>query len=226
MGCIYVITNAVNGKQYVGQTKQSSWEGRYPSPNYLGSYSRCSGVYNAFAKYGPSAFVFSNIALDVPNGCLDCVEKIEIFRRKTTNPSFGYNIRPGGKNIQFTPEHRKKISEGLRTSSAAIESRKRTAEKLRGRKKSPEHIAALSSSLRRTWKSPELRASQSARLKGRRHGPTYGQYNQHVYIHPKHGEHFLTAIEMADKFGGWPTGFRSIANGWLKQHKGWTVKNG
>ena len=93
-GTIYLITNKVNGKQYIGQT-------RAPLPHrwYQHGYaSRKSPqvIHMAMRKYGVENFVISQLCT-CPSEDLDEMEAIFIEEYGTLCPS-GYNVRAGGHN--------------------------------------------------------------------------------------------------------------------------------
>lgn len=119
MGYIYRITNKLNGKVYVGQTKQEVRERWYQhkSPN-----SRCPKLRNAIQKYG-----VENFSLDIICICFDddlCRFEIEYIKKYDSYEN-GYNATLGGESATAWSE----------------EMRKAMSEKMTGRKLSPEHAA-------------------------------------------------------------------------------------
>lgn len=111
MGWIYMITNKVNGKVYIGQTIC-----KRVSDRWCDHKRRPKGcLKGAFAKYGIYNFEFSTIC-EIPEGdgwreALDFRETIEISNRNTIAP-YGYNIEAGGNKRKVVHiETRKKISE-------------------------------------------------------------------------------------------------------------------
>ena len=107
-GVIYCITNAVNGKKYVGQTRDSierRWSGHLHSTR---AGSSCA-LHSAMRKYGVKNFKIEQ---------LDTAESLEELNEKevylivqlgTLAPS-GYNLTTGGEGFEFSLEARKKIS--------------------------------------------------------------------------------------------------------------------
>lgn len=96
---VYVHTNLLNGKQYVGQTKlpvEIRWGKN--GQKYKGSIY----FYNAIQKYGWHNFsheiIADNLTLDEAN----TLEKLLIEKLQTRNPNFGYNISYGGDNKTIT----------------------------------------------------------------------------------------------------------------------------
>ena len=91
MGWIYQARNKVNGKCYVGQTRQKSYKDRWRQHKYSKR-----GVFSlAIRKHGWNAFEFS-VLVEVPNDHLNENEIREIAERNTMVPN-GYNVEPGGK---------------------------------------------------------------------------------------------------------------------------------
>lgn len=98
MGYIYVITNQINNKQYVGQTTKSIEE-RFQEHIYCSKSDRLKGrpLYSAIRKYGADNF---NIALleECQNDELNEKEVIWIDRLNTYRN--GYNATIGGDGIR------------------------------------------------------------------------------------------------------------------------------
>ena len=95
---VYIYTNNINGKKYVGQTSKSLKERSGKEGNgYIGSHA----FWNAIQKYGwdnfTSEIVKDNLSKDEANKL-----EIELIERyKTTNKLYGYNILKGGSDIQL-----------------------------------------------------------------------------------------------------------------------------
>lgn len=143
-GLVYVFTNVVNGKQYVGQTVQTvadRWES-HCVPISQGNH--CYAIGSAVDKYGKKAFSFRIVAHGYDRNDLDSKEACWVARLNTMSPN-GYNLTAGGgsagKPSHETIEKRRQALLGHPTSQE-------TREKIRatqiGRPLSPEHCAALS----------------------------------------------------------------------------------
>lgn len=89
---IYAHINKINGKIYIGQTKQSLKE-RWGSDGrrYKGQV-----FYNAIQKYGWNNFEHILILDNLTQEQANHYEKIFIKKYNTTNRNFGYNITDGG----------------------------------------------------------------------------------------------------------------------------------
>jgi len=90
---IYSVTNALNDKQYVGQTSIDT-----------NKYGHGSTMTKAYKKYGRSNFVYERICSGINNrNTLNFIEKfwIKVMDSKAPN---GYNIENGGSG---SPNHKK-----------------------------------------------------------------------------------------------------------------------
>lgn len=121
---VYVHTNKINGKRYVGQTHDVNerWA--------------CNGIRykkqmfgKAIEKYGWENF--SHRYLEVPDEEVNAVEQILIDYWHTTDPRYGYNLTPGG-SAPTGPEVWKKISESLKGRTFSEEHKKHISESKKG----------------------------------------------------------------------------------------------
>ena len=107
--CVYIHTNKINGKKYVGQTS-SKPEHRWNNGN---GYKTQPYFYRAIQKYGWDNFDHEIIASNLTQEEADNFEILLINELNTINRDFGYNTCTGGRtggHIQ-TEETRKKMSE-------------------------------------------------------------------------------------------------------------------
>jgi len=102
MGYIYLITNKVNGKKYVGQTICDNINKRWSQYKKLdkNSIGRC--LYNSFIKNGIENFKFEIICICFDDDC-NKYEKEYIKKYNTISPN-GYNLMEGGDNSKHHPE--------------------------------------------------------------------------------------------------------------------------
>ena len=109
VGVIYVITNTVNGKRYVGQTTKSiekRWRGHIDSARCGYQYPIC----NAIRKYGRENFTIAEVVQAETREQLDALERWFILAYNTIKPH-GYNLDPGGRTPgELHPETRAKMS--------------------------------------------------------------------------------------------------------------------
>lgn len=102
---IYLITNKLNGKQYVGQTihtLQERWA------NHCSSNSGCVALKGAIKKYGKDAFDLKEIDSANSQSELDEKERFWIERLNTLAPN-GYNLKTGGEHPHLSEESIEKI---------------------------------------------------------------------------------------------------------------------
>jgi group I intron endonuclease len=90
--CVYIHTNKINGKKYVGQTckkPESRWANGcgYKTQKYF---------YRAIEKYGWDGFEHEIIASNLTKAEADQLEKDLIKSFNTQNPDNGYNLTGGG----------------------------------------------------------------------------------------------------------------------------------
>ena len=160
---IYCLTNSVNGKQYIGQTRRLVQRLR----QHKNAHSKCTALHSAIRKYGWEAFSVAVLAETYTVAEIDELEFQFIRKLNTLSPN-GYNLVSGGRvNRELSEETRQRksksakrigISQACRDASNTSECRMRKslAAKKRGvskvcrdaqkravtgRKQSPEHRA-------------------------------------------------------------------------------------
>ena len=108
--CVYIHTNKINGKMYVGQTIHGNRpQKRWDNGN---GYIHCPYFFKAIAKYGWDNFEHEIIANNLTADEADNFERLLIAKIDTMNPDRGYNLEPGGiKNKTLSESTKKKISE-------------------------------------------------------------------------------------------------------------------
>jgi group I intron endonuclease len=142
---IYCITNNINSKKYVGQTKVGVEE-RFKK--HVEGRSRCSAIEKAVQKYGKDNFSIEQLAKANTAKELDLLEMKFIKEMDTISPN-GYNLNEGGNCPTFSLETRKKLSEALKgnTNSKGKIRTQETKEKMskahKGKKLSVEHKKKL-----------------------------------------------------------------------------------
>jgi len=148
---VYVVTNKVNGKIYVGQTV-SDLE-RYFRSDVTRALRRCTDrkphFYNAIRKHGSKNFSIRLLVDALDKDQADKLEQFFIRTLGTQNRDIGYNIAAGGGGSfgykrTISPEHRAKLAAAGRGRTHSSE----TKEKMRlaglGKSKSVEHRKNLS----------------------------------------------------------------------------------
>lgn len=106
---IYSITNLVNHKVYIGQTKQRL-QTRFSQ--HLCPRSACKALRAAVKKYGRHNFELMKITTAETQEEANKLEKLWIRLYKSNNPKYGYNQTDGGQGngIGFTDEVRARMS--------------------------------------------------------------------------------------------------------------------
>lgn len=128
---IYLITNKINGKKYVGQTTQGleqrwrrhCWDCTADKSNMP--------VSKAIKKYGKE-----NFAIEILDNCtsleeLNAKEKYYAQELKTFSPN-GYNLRAGNGLGSMTDETKRKISIGNKGKKISAETLKKQSESHKG----------------------------------------------------------------------------------------------
>lgn len=166
MKCIYLRTNLVNGKQYVGQTidfKQREHEWK--------SVKRYSGgiIDKARKKYGVDNFETKILKECSTIDELDYWEIYYIKELNTKTPN-GYNLTDGGegfKGLEFTEEHKRNISKAIKGRKFTEEHRQHISQAKKGIKVSEETKRRLSDVLKGRKITEEHRKKISEGNKGR-----------------------------------------------------------
>jgi group I intron endonuclease len=121
---IYLITNTINNKKYVGQTWYSIEQRlvRHSKQNKRG----CPYLYRAIAKHGISNFKIETIITTTDQIIADQLEQKYIEQYQTTDKENGYNILGGGQNGRpsMPEEMRQRISDkmtGIKRSAETIQ---------------------------------------------------------------------------------------------------------
>lgn len=96
---IYKAKNKLNGKVYIGQTKNSleTRKRQHLNSHKYNSF-RCTHFSKAIEKYGEEAFEWEVLATTESVDMLDRLEIMYISEYQSTDPSKGYNLTSGGSN--------------------------------------------------------------------------------------------------------------------------------
>ena len=144
MFTVYCHINKINGKRYVGITKQNP-ETRWQSGN---GYNNSEYFWRAIKKYGWKNFEHKILYENLTKEEAEKIEIQLIAEWETTNRAKGYNIANGGNHGGCVSEEtKKKISKGhkgIPTHNMTKEVRKRISKKLSGRKLSEQTKQKLS----------------------------------------------------------------------------------
>ncbi len=92
-GVVYLVTNRVNGKRYVGQTKASASQRWLQHCSDAKRYDTM--LARAIRKHGADSFLVETVGTAETPDALDELERDLILRHRTLKPS-GYNLTSGG----------------------------------------------------------------------------------------------------------------------------------
>ena len=105
---VYLITNKVNGHQYIGQTIRTLKERWSEHCKYT---NECSALARAIRKYGKENFTIEVVYIAFSIEELNKKEQEFIKQYDTFKPN-GYNLTTGGLNYERSAETKRKFSEG------------------------------------------------------------------------------------------------------------------
>lgn len=156
MYAIYIITNTVNAKQYVGITKRLTvrWQ------QHKVANGSAPALHAAIKKYGVDRFVFTHFASAKDVEAAGDIERMLIKEHNTLSPH-GYNLTiggEGGKGVPMPEDQKLAISKTIHAylSTLSVEEKKKkfTAKNVVSRKGSvqkPESKAKTSQSTKAMW---------------------------------------------------------------------------
>ena len=139
MGYIYVITNVINNKKYIGQTIQLDINQRWNKHKQVNKKFIGTCLYNSYKKYGIENFKFKIICICFDEDT-DKFEEEYIKKYNTLYPN-GYNMIEGGKSRKFTSILKEIISNKLKGENHPMygkhlkeETKRKLSEALKGEK--------------------------------------------------------------------------------------------
>jgi group I intron endonuclease len=97
---VYLVTNTINGKRYVGQTSQSL-ERRWFLHQHRKS---CKALHSAINKYGAENFTIE-VLFSPPTREQAGELEIEYIDRYNTKAPNGYNLTQGGEGVKALPDY-------------------------------------------------------------------------------------------------------------------------
>jgi group I intron endonuclease len=172
MGCIYVISNKINNKQYVGQAKNfkqrkqrhlyNTWNDNKKTRSYH------MAIHRAIRKYGEDAFTWEILEDNIPNEKMNELEMKYIAKLDTFNS--GYNSNTGGSSsfgYRHDAETRKRMSISAKNKPPVSDAtRERLSKAKRGRTHSKETLAKM----RAVLNSSEVKARRVNTLRENKKG--------------------------------------------------------
>ena len=142
---IYLITNMVNGKIYVGQAMdiEDRWANHRAGLN--GGYHVNKHLQRAWDKYGADSFSFT-VLTECAEEQLNTMEEYFIFCLDSYDSRVGYNKNYGGGGGRPTEETKKKIGEFHKGKTLSAETKRKLSEFHKGKTLSAETKRKLSES--------------------------------------------------------------------------------
>lgn len=133
--CVYVHANNINGKRYVGITKnlKRRWYGNGKE------YAECQHFATAIKKYGWHNFTHYLLESDLSLDEANALEQHYIARYKTQDRKHGYNIQPGGHFVpsmlgkHHSDETKQKMREKALGRVISQEQRQKHSEAMKGK---------------------------------------------------------------------------------------------
>jgi len=163
IGYIYMTTNLINGKIYIGQHRKT-----YFDKKYFGSG---KAIQNALKKYGKENFKVKILYWVKTIKRLEEAERLFIELYDSTNKKIGYNITYGGeigffKGLHHSKETRRKMRiAAMFKAPVTEETKRRVSAAGKGRKHSPETIEKLRiAKIGNTW-NKGIKRSKETRIK-------------------------------------------------------------
>ena len=172
---IYVATNTINDKQYVGQTIGTLQTRKNRHLNDARKINTTMAFHNAIRKYGKDVFIWKVLetcnSVDKLNEC----EQRYILLLNTLSPN-GYNLETGGKNHTILEDTRTKMSASKQAKyvgkdnpfygkTHTEEAKKRLSDLLKGHEVSEETRRKISESMKGIVHSKEATRKQSETMK-------------------------------------------------------------
>lgn len=117
MHYLYIITNILSNKIYIGQTKYPERRWRQHK-NLSNKKIKHQYIHYAMYKYGLENFTYEIIAQSITQEDADITEIDLIKQYDSCNPEIGYNFRSGGHVFERSMKTRKLISESLKGRSS------------------------------------------------------------------------------------------------------------
>ena len=139
---IYLVTNLIDGKMYVGKTEKTVEERWRTHLNNARAKQHQEYLYRAIRKHGAKAFSVQCLTEAMSSEDLSNLEKLWIMLLNTTAPT-GYNLTYGGEGVAGTPETRKKQSLKAATRRLSEATKLKIGDYNRGKPKPPAQRAKM-----------------------------------------------------------------------------------
>lgn len=229
---IYMITNSINAKIYVGQTWKTAEE-RFARHCAESRWLNTKNMPIVFAikKYGQDKFQVQvlEIIKDATQNDADTREIYWVNEKNSFSPN-GYNLRAGQSSGVLSEESRRKISKANTGRKISEETRRRLRESHLGHKQSPETKKKLSDIHRGRIFSDDHRKKIGAANKGRKFSDSTKKkmslrklkYNYRI-VSPTGEVYFTDNLTIFCKQHNLRNGcMRLVVNGKRPHHRQWT----
>lgn len=161
MGCVYIATCRINGKQYIGKTVGSLTNRRCDHKKGAEAVRQPRAIFlRAIRKHGIDAFDWEELFVSESDEVLCRMEVVMIAEMGTKMPD-GYNMTDGGEGTAgfvLTKETRAKIAAKATGRKVSSETRTKISSSLKGQRRSPEAVARMKAAQNR----PEAKAKHRA----------------------------------------------------------------
>jgi group I intron endonuclease len=199
MSSVYVITNLLNQKSYVGKANNPKKRWRNHVFNSKSEHPR-SVIASALKKHGVGNFTFEVVAEFSSEDDALVAEKHWISRLHSNQQSFGYNLDAGGHGGKtLTPETRQKISRALMGRKKSDNHRASMSAAKKNVTTSPDHLAKLIASNVGRPKSLETRRKISVANKGKVRTPEQVEALSKAHMGYKHSDEQKAKISASCK---------------------------
>lgn len=176
MGCVYMVTNKINNKVYIGKTVRGLEQRK---AQHLLQVKKDNNIlfYRAMRKHGVKSFLWSKIFESEDNDVLIAEEIKAIKKYNSTNRNLGYNLTIGGEGISgycFSDEGKKNISKGVKKHyelhPEKIKLLSKRAKKMFIDKPYLKKEVSIRTTkyLKNKWKDPEYRSKNTTRMQSYR----------------------------------------------------------
>lgn len=161
---VYVITNRLNKKTYVGQTK--NLRDRWNQHRCEARRGNKSPLYRAIRKYGEKNFTVKTVECFFTRKEASYFERALIDFMKSTSHRHGYNVDLGGHTAgKHSKETKRKIGYASRGRKHSKETRRRMSASQKGKKRSEEAKKNISEGIKKQWANPESRTRKCKSLR-------------------------------------------------------------
>lgn len=208
---IYLVTNKVNGKRYVGQTTVSV-QSRWTRHCWASAVVKNMPIATAIKKYGKENFTVETLAECASQEALDAAELHFATELNTFSPH-GYNLRAGRGRGSVSAEFREKMRQAALGKKASPETRRRLSQVHLGVRQTAETRQKLSEH-NKGKRASDLCYQRSVEATAK----TYELVNPTGYR-----VCFTNMRKLCRQHGLSPHKMSEVVNGKRTQHKGWRL---